>query len=134
MVAYGILELGNFLHMECLWFCFEPVLSRDIKLHWNTHCTRHTRNYATVSGIPDVMFFLPQQLGAVDCKHMVSMQKIEEMEHHLPAHYDLESETSETYREYFNYVIENESLYLPNNAAKAFELYQKLIGFACPVD
>ena len=137
MVAYDILEIGNVLHMECLWFCFEPVLSRereDIKLHWNTHRIRHTRNYGTVSGIPDVMFFLPQQFGAVDCKHIVSIQKIDEMEQHVPEHFELESETSENYREYFNYVIENESLYLPNDAAEAFELYQKLIGFACSVD
>lgn len=59
MIASGQLELGNILHMECLWFCFEPVLSLEldaIKIQWNTHRIRQTRNHGTVSGVPDVMY------------------------------------------------------------------------------
>ena len=47
---------------------------------------------------------------------------------------DIELEASEDYREYFNYVLENDDLNLPSNAAEAFELYQKLIEQACSDD
>ena len=135
MVASGQLELGNILHMECLWFCFQPVLSSEleaIKEQWNTHRIRRTQHHNTVSGIPDVMYYLPERFGAVDCKCMVRHQKIEEMEQH--AQCDIELEASEDYREYFNYVLENDDLNLPSNAAEAFELYQKLIEQACSDD
>ena len=135
MIASGQLELGNILHMECLWFCFEPVLSLEldaIKIQWNTHRIRQTRNHGTVSGVPDVMYYLPGQFGAVECKRIVRIQQIEEMEQHV--HCNLESETSENFREYFNYVLENNDFHLPTNAAEAFELFQKLVELACPDD
>ena len=133
MVASGQLELGNILHMECLWFCFQPVLSSeldDIKTQWNSHRIRRTRNHSTVSGIPDVLYFLPERFGAVECKRRVRIQQIDEMEQHVQ--YDLESEISEEYQEYFNYVMENEDLHLPSNAAEAFDLFLKLLAFADP--
>ena len=78
------------------------------------------------------MYYFPERFGAVDCKWMVRHQKIEEMEQH--AQCDIELEASEDYREYFNYVLENDDLNLPSNAAEAFELYQKLIEQACSDD
>ena len=40
MVDYGLLCVGNTLHMECLWFCFSKLLQDDldkVKDHWNSH-------------------------------------------------------------------------------------------------
>ena len=40
MTSFGILDLGNILHMECLWFCFRPGIETElehVKIHWNTH-------------------------------------------------------------------------------------------------
>lgn len=30
MANSGILDLGNTLHMECLWFCFQPVIDSEL--------------------------------------------------------------------------------------------------------
>ena len=46
MTSFGILDLGNILHMECLWFCFRPGIETElehVKIHWNTHRIRHSR-------------------------------------------------------------------------------------------
>jgi hypothetical protein len=78
MVASGQLELGNTLHMECVWFCFQPILSSeldDIKTQWNSHRIRQTRNHSTVPGIPDVLYYLPERFGAVECKSRVRIQQ-----------------------------------------------------------
>lgn len=133
MVAFGLLEIGNIVHMEFLWFCFQPIISSEldaVKTQWNTHRIRHTRNEGTVSGVPDVLYYLPERVGATECKCRIRNQQIEEMEPHVQC--ELESETSQIFQEYLNYVLENESLQLPINASDAFELFQKLLAFACP--
>jgi hypothetical protein len=82
MVNTGLLDIGSKLHTECLWFCFHAVLQEDydqVKNHWNSHRIRQSR-YGTVPGIPDVLFFLPQRSGAIDCKITVLRNNIYEME------------------------------------------------------
>ena len=40
MVESNILNLGNDLHMECLWFCFAHLIQADldrVKEQWNSH-------------------------------------------------------------------------------------------------
>ena len=40
--------------MECLWYCFAPVIQKDldiVKEHWNSR---------TVPGRPDSLFYLPE--------------------------------------------------------------------------
>ena len=110
MIASGQLELGNILHMECLWFCFEQILSLEldaIKMHWNTHRIRQTRLHGTVSGIPNVMYYLPERFGAIECKCPLRIEQIEEVKQYVEVG-NLISETSENIQEYFNYVMEKE--------------------------
>lgn len=130
MCASGILDLGNALHMECLWFCFNPLIARElenVKLHWNTHRIRSSKQQGTVSGIPDVMYYLPQRTDAVDCKFSVTEEKVQEMEQKL----DFE-EQGNSYEEYFYYAMDNENLRFPVTSSDGFELFQKLIALACP--
>ena len=37
------------------------------------------------------------------------------------------------YQEYFNYVMGNENLQFPCTVADGFDLFQKLLAFACPI-
>ena len=44
MVVAGLLDLGNVLQMECLWFCFEAVLQNEldkVKQHKQIVLERH---------------------------------------------------------------------------------------------
>lgn len=131
MADTGILELGNTLHKECLWFCFHSVLQVDldnVRDHWNTHRIRPSR-HGTVPGVPDVLYYLPQLSGGFDCKVSVSTDKIQRMELQLDDDHSVESEPN-VYQEYFHYVMENENYHYPNNAEEALELFQKLLAIA----
>ena len=69
MVEQTILQLGNEFHMECLWFCFSWLIQLDLDKvmeHWNSHYIRKSR-YDTVSGIPNVLYMLPDYNGKQDC-------------------------------------------------------------------
>ena len=60
MVNAGVLDIGNVMQVESLWFCFEAVIQNElgnIKQHWNTHRMRPSR-HGTVPGVPDVLFYL----------------------------------------------------------------------------
>ena len=59
---------GNTYHDECIWFCFNEILQRDLdffRTHWNTHRIRQSRN-ETVAGKPDELFFLSERFGGED--------------------------------------------------------------------
>ena len=101
--------------------------SEKVKVHWNTHRIRHSRNHATVSGIPDVMYYLPERSGGIDCKHAVTEQNIQEMELKLQF-----EENDDEIVEYLNYVMGNENRQFPCTVADGFDLFQKLLAFACP--
>ena len=78
MSESGMLNIGNQLHMECLWFCFSSILQKDLDgviEHWNTHRIRRSR-HGTVPGVPDVLYFLPKTSGRSDCKVEVTDEKI----------------------------------------------------------
>ena len=83
------------LHTECLWFCFHGLLQEDLdysRVHWSTHKIRPSR-YGTVPGVPDVLYFLPENFGAQESKVPLSRENIHEMEIHV------EDDDDEDYRE-----------------------------------
>ena len=54
MIAIGVLDTSNSLHLECLWCCFSPVLRsglQEIKNSCTNHYVRKSR-YCTAAGIP----------------------------------------------------------------------------------
>ena len=56
----GVLGSSYQLSMECLWYCFAPVIQKDldiVKEHWNSHTVRKSR-HNTVPGRPDSLFYL----------------------------------------------------------------------------
>ena len=81
MVERELLDIGSEFHLECLWFWFQLVLQDDldeVKNHWNTHRIRRSK-HGTVPGVPDILFFLPQRSGAIDCKVDVTNEQITEI-------------------------------------------------------
>lgn len=129
MANTGLLDLGNILHMECLWFCFHGVLQEDldnVRLHWNTHRIRPSR-HGTVPGIPEVLYHLPERSGGVDCKVNVSCEKIQDLQLHIQDDDDLEGERI-IYQDYFHYVMESENFRkYPDTYVEAYDLFSDLI-------
>ena len=125
MVDYGLLHLGNALHMECLWFCFSRLLQDDlnkVRDHWNSHKMSKSA-YSAIDGVPDVMYFLPEYYAHEECKISVSEEQSKEMEVHCQG----EVEDS-LYEEYFEYVLETEGWVYPGTVKEALTLYQHIIN------
>lgn len=82
MVDAGILELGDEFDMKCLWFCYSKLLQKElenVKEHWNSHYIRKSR-HDTVAGVPDILYFLPESVGFVDCVVAVPHDKIKQVQ------------------------------------------------------
>ena len=66
----GHLDTENKLHRDLMWFCFSGVLQSfldDVRKHWNTHRIRKS-TYSLVSGVPNILYFLPEDSGSFECK------------------------------------------------------------------
>jgi hypothetical protein len=126
-----LLDLTNEIHREALWFCFADLLQTDldkVKDYWNSHRIRKSK-HAIISGVPDMMYFLPEEFGHSDCLHPVSAEKVTEIENRLENN---EDETDPIYEEYFHYVMENNNLHHPSSIQEAGVLFEQLTQFACP--
>lgn len=128
MSEHGTLHLGNTLHMECLWLCFEKILQEDldkVRDHWNSH--KITKSvHSTVTGIPDVMYFLPEYYSLKECLVKVSEQEASEMEQHCEQ--ESEDEDAIVYQEYFEYILETEGLNYPSTVEEALNIFQMVVN------
>ena len=128
----AILDLTSEIHREALWFCFADQLQIDldkVKEYWNSHNIRKS-SHATVSGVPDMMYFLPEEFGHHDCLHPVSLEKMRELKNRLEGG-DEEEDERNIFEEYFHYVMESNSLNHPSSITEAGVLFEKLVQFAC---
>ena len=112
--------------MECLWFCFSSLLQLDldkVKDHCNSHYILKSR-YDTVSGIPDILYFLPEYNGKQDCLCPVDAEVVEEMKTQC----EIENEQSSTYIDYFEYIMDELDLHPPTNENEALDLFRQFIA------
>ena len=123
----GYLDRDNKLHKEFIWFCFSVVLQNfldDVMLHWNTHRIRKSAS-SVVSGIPNVLFFMPEESGGVECKCRVpSLSDIAQVETCLLS-YNVEEDYSDT-TQYMDYLVRTYNLAQPTNMRDAYDLYIRL--------
>ena len=134
LLQSGILDLSNEIHKEALWFCFADVLQKDLdktREHWNSHRIRKSHE-TTVPGVPDILYFLPEQSGEgrEDCLVQVQPLMLQEVEQQVFGEAQEEEETDEIWEEYFHYVMENNGLTDPATIFEAGELFQLLVNFA----
>ena len=130
-----ILDLTSDVHKEALWFCFADLLQADldkVRDYWNSHMIRKSR-HAIVSGVPDMMYFLPEEFDRNDCLFPVSPLKLQELVNRLEVlGEDDETEADPVYEEYFHYVMGQNNLLHPTTIYEAGVLFQQLVRFAMP--
>ena len=127
LVDSGDVDIDNAIYRECLWFCYNGILQKELdemRKYWNTHCIRQSR-HETVGGVPDILFHLPEQLGAFDCSVIVPRAKILEMEEKCFSETD-----ANVFQEYFHYIVDEEELHYPTTRTEAKNLFDQLIIFA----
>ena len=125
----GIVDTTSEISLECLCYCFNKVLQKEldsVKEHWNTHKIRKSRN-DTVPGRPDSLFLLPDLHGAKDCLLDAPAAEIEFGTQHITEELD---GTDNENQEHFDYARVSLSMPLPDNWEEALQLYKKLMHAA----
>ena len=95
MVESGAYNANNEFQLFCMRFCFVNVLQRDldqVKEYWNCHLIRGS-GYATVSGRPDVLYYLPENYDKVNQQQNFDPLDLDEIRRReLCADYSFENE------------------------------------------
>jgi hypothetical protein len=71
MTHVGIIDTSNSLDVDCCRFCYADLLREEleeIRMLWNTHYIRDSRNQNSPPGKPDVLYHIPEMSGGIDCK------------------------------------------------------------------
>ena len=91
-----------------------------MKEYWKTHYIRAS-HHETIPGVPDILFYLPERSGGMDCLVPVTRYKIVEMklQHN-------EEDEENTYEEYFQYVMDLEGIEYPDSPNEAITLFSYL--------
>ena len=71
------------IHLECLRFCFMPLIQGEqnkVATHWNLHKIRPLHNVESPSGRPDVLYYVPAWTNATDFLTEVDQDDIDVIE------------------------------------------------------
>ena len=126
LIDAGNLDTSNKMHMECIWFCFNKIIQKEldeVREEWNNHYIRKSRHH-TASGIPNTLYYLPDSVGTIDYKHQYNPEDLEEINLELNPFDD--SNESLIYQEYFAYVNEMLGITEPSSWRDALALYHRL--------
>ena len=107
MIERGDLDTSNHMQMECLWFSFSKVIEDEliqVKNSWNSHYIRRSK-YQTAAGIPNKLYFIPEELGAEDHKQPFDASDLLEAENEITSTSSAANESSD-YIDYFKYVLD----------------------------
>ena len=136
MVDSRDLYTSNNMHMQCLWFSFHKVLNElsQVRSNWNTHYIRKSR-YQTMAGIPEKLYFLPEEVGSKDYKKPFNPADVREAEYevhsvdtdHSDDEDDEENETSD-YQRYFNYALQTLGIDHSTSWRESLHVYRTLLS------
>ena len=138
MIERGDLDTSNPMQMEFLWFSFSKVIERElnqVKNDWNSHYIRGSK-YQTMPGIPDKLYFFPEDFGATDHKHLFDAADQLEAEYEIsctPTDANAsnnEENQSTDYFLYFNYALDTLGMDVPNNWREGLPTYRRLLSVA----
>ena len=86
MAFYGIFNMHDQVHIECLRFCFMDLIHADLvrmAVEWNTHHIAARKNQHLRGGVPDVMYFMPETQEAEDYHANICVEELLDMETEL---------------------------------------------------
>lgn len=123
----GLFCNEDIIQVECLKFCFMPVLQNELhevaKL-WNTHVIRPSHNEDSPSGRPDTLYFIPEATGTVN--YLVNVENADiELVNELSCHE--RSNCLSEFEELALIVMEERGLLFPDNHTDAENLYLELV-------
>ncbi|VDI17274.1 Hypothetical predicted protein [Mytilus galloprovincialis] len=78
LVSFGEFNRDNVVDIQCLRYCFMPVVQQELNLlveRWNNHHISANRNAACPNGRPNTLHIAPEDSGGTDC-----LQPVEEID------------------------------------------------------
>ena len=134
LVNENIFIPGNQTHLECSWFVFSSLLQTELdefSCYWNSHYIRQSR-HDSVAGIPDVLFYLPEDSSYLNQKYDVTNVKVENIVRERDVAAEGEPETNRSdveLEEFFSYVVQNEGLSHPARSwREAKRNFEKIVA------
>ena len=97
-------------------------MNLKVKEQWNSHYIRKFR-HDTIPGVPNILYYLPENSGAIDCLVRVPQDKIDEVE---PQCYVDKEE--DPYTNYFEHIMQAELWDYPGKFPE--ETQRKLLIFS----
>ena len=116
-------------HVDFMRFCFMFIIQQkldEIKSMWNTHYIREVRNFEWPPGRPNVLYFMPEQLGGRSFRFPVNEIDVNARHHFCELPY-VNGCTNETH-ELVRLIIREEQLEFPSNATEAKNLFISIIS------
>ena len=111
-----------------LYLTFSGLLQQEldeIKNMWNNHCIRNSREAECPRGKADVLYYTPSHSGGIECKFPLNHTDLELVKQNIK-YPEFPGYTPEL-RELAGTVMVEQNINLPDNYAKARELYLKLV-------
>ena len=124
----GLICLKTWLILDC-WIS-ETCYTRNVCGSAFMDCSRKT---LMRSSSHDVLYYLPENSGAQECKVPLLREKIHEMEVHVEDDDDDDDDYREelrTYQDCFHFVMDSEHFFYPNTPGEAIKLFQKPLVIA----
>lgn len=125
MIDCNHYDKSNALQVECLRFCFGPLIKYDLDLtrkEWNRHSIRKQKLGEVQSGKPNYLFYNPTANGTVNCGHEVKSEHIANAKQHFS---ETASYCSPIFLKLVNEIFAD--IQLPINAKEATFLYHKIL-------
>lgn len=120
------------LHVECIRYCFGPLIQNElflIRREWNDHPIRRQKNVTSPFGRPNHMFYCPSRYNSRDFKKDIDPDVIESL---------MEDNTTQpvlidpNFRELVKLIIPN--VEEPTSAKEAVELYRLILQTINTID
>lgn len=76
----NLIDLNNSLHIDCLRYCFGQLIEENIKItmkEWNEHRMRKQSGKNVLGGIPNELYYLPENFGGKDYRKPLFKEHIQ---------------------------------------------------------
>ena len=124
----SIFDSGVRYHRECIRFCFIGLLQNDLdemKILWNNHRIRYTRNAECPAGRPNVIYFAPERFGGRNGAMAIDQSQLNIAKPHCKKSSIFGC--SEEFLQLVSITMSENNLSMPGNPDEARSLFEFLV-------
>ncbi|KAK2548520.1 hypothetical protein P5673_031305 [Acropora cervicornis] len=125
----GLYNETDLFQVECLLFCFMPVLQDELRRvvqEWNLHKIRPSSNESSPPGRPETLYFLPELTGTSSYLNNIKAIDIDVAEDVCCESPD--TDVPDTFAELAQIIMDEKGLEMPSSPQSALNLYLELLS------